>query len=323
MSAVTYFKNLANTLTVAGLATSSAFYFANSGMALPDAGATPAPGVGTPTSGGGAVLPGTGLPGGAGMVNPGAGGTGIPSIPTAPTIDPSTGQVIPNPGGGAPGTGLPGMGTPGGGVPGEGTPGTGLPGGGSPGGGGAPTNQVPPQIVNQLLLQEAIAVIQNEAPVIQAEAHGKFDEDLKLDKWDRKVRQTRQQHNLGVLYTMGIGVPLNFESAYKYFQLAADEGLPQAQFNVAIALQKGMGTPKDFVRSYKFYTLAAAQGLPGAGKARDDLAQYLSQFQIRAGSRMALGFKRQLDAKKKFVEEQREEERKLYEALGRRPPDFR
>jgi TPR repeat protein len=147
-------------------------------------------------------------------------------------------------------------------------------------------------------MAEAMRVFQAEAKLIQAEANGKFTHNVKLDKWDKKIRQVRQQHNLAVLYTMGVGVPLDFRSAYKWFKIAADEGLPEAQLNVGIALQSGMGVKKDYVGAYKYYTLAAARGLPTAAPARDNLAQFLSQFQIRAGQRMAQGFKQRLTQSK-------------------------
>ena len=169
-------------------------------------------------------------------------------------------------------------------------------------------------------MAEAMRVFQAEAKLIQAEANGKFTNNVKLDKWDKKTRQIRQQHNLAVLYTMGVGVPLDFRSAYKWFKIAADEGLPEAQLNVGIALQSGMGIQKDLVGAYKYYTLAAARGLPTAAPARDNLAQFLTQFQIRAGQRMAQGFKQRLDAKQRYVLERKQAERELYEALGRKPP---
>ena len=276
---------------------------------LPGMAVTPQPGgVGLPTG-----LP-TGLPGGAGTVN----------IPTSPTIDPSSGIPVLGAGGGGtiPGIGLPGGNLPGIGVPGAGGAPTGLPPDGStllpPG--GVSTNQVPQPIINAAIMAEAMRVFQAEAKLIQAEANGKFTGNVKLDKWDKKTRQVRQQHNLAVLYTMGVGVPLDFRSAYKWFKIAADEGLPEAQLNVGIALQSGMGVKKDYVGAYKYYTLAAARGLPTAAPARDNLAQFLSQFQIRAGQRMAQGFKHRLDAKQRYELERKQAEVELYEALGRKPP---
>ena len=191
----------------------------------------------------------------------------------------------------------------------------------APVGGGGPvsTNQAPQQANNLVLLAEAMAVVQATARLIEAEAQGKFSDEIKLDKWGKKIRQTRQQHNLGVLYLNGVGVPLDFQSAYKWFKSAAEEGLPEAQLNVGIALQSGMGVKKDMVGAYKYYSLAAAQGLPNAAQARDNLAQFLTRFQIQAGQRMAYGFMKRYKAKLKYIEERKAAERELFEALGRTP----
>ena len=251
------------------------------------------PGITPPAGGVAPGLPGvgTGLPGGVG------------TIPSAPTIDPATGQPI-----GGTGTPLPGLpGSTGGATT-------------TPPPGGVSTN-LPPQVDNAALLEEARAVVLATTMLIKAEANGKFADDVNLDKWGKRIRQVRQKHNLGVLYTSGIGVPLDFLSAYKLFKEAADEGLPQSQLNVGIALQSGMGAKKDFVGAYKYYTLAAAQGFPSAAKARDNLAQCLTRFQIQAGQRMANGFMKRHTAKQKYIQERMAAERELLEALGRTPPD--
>ena len=287
-------------------------------------GATPIPGA----TGSASTLPGmavTPLPGGGGATLP----AGLPGgVGTIPTINPATGIPVPGVGGTIPGMGIPGVTIPGTGLPGGNLPGIGVPGTGgttpgttpSPPPGGVSTNQIPQQIITAAIIAEAMRVFQAEAKLIQAEANGKFTDDLKLDKWDKKTRQTRQQHNLGVLYTRGVGVPLDFRSAFEWFKIAADEGLPEAQLNIGIALQSGMGVKKDFVGAYKYYTLAAARGLPSAAQARDNLAQFLTQFQIQAGQRMAQGFKQRLDAKLRYISERKQAERELYEALGRTPP---
>ena len=164
-------------------------------------------------------------------------------------------------------------------------------------------------------------MFQAEAKTIQAEATEDLTDYDKPDKWDKKMRQARQQHNLAVLYTMGVGMPLDFRNAYKWFKIAADEGLPESQLNVGIALQSGMGIQKDLVGAYKYYTLAAVSGkVPVAAPARDNLAQFLTQFQIRAGQRMAQGFKQRLDAKNKYIEDRKKAKRELDEKLGRKPP---
>ena len=176
-------------------------------------------------------------------------------------------------------------------------PGTGIPIGGTPPPGTTPvsTNTPPAQIqeiVTPQMIQEALRVFSRESRVIRIEAES---------------GNIRQQHNLAVLYTLGLGVPIDFQRAFMWFNKAANEGLPEAQFNVGIALQNGMGTQKDLVTSYKFYILASAQGLPAAAEARDHLAKYLNREQIETGQRMARGFMTNLERRRYF------KRRKLFE----------
>ncbi len=238
-------------------------------------------------------------------------GGGIGTIP----VNPGAGVIATNavPGGGVPGGGVPGGGVPGVGVPGVGIPGVGIP--GSPninpnsgipiGGGGTPVStNTPPakvqEIITMEMMQEAIRVFTQESRTIRQEA---------------EEGNTRQQHNLAVLYTLGLGVPLDHQTAFKWFNKAANEGLAESQFNVAIALQGGLGTRKDLVTSYKYYILAAAQGtIPSAAGARDYLAQYLNREQIESGQRMARGFLTALE-RRRYYERRRELETKRMEAI--------
>ena len=198
-----------------------------------------------------------GLPGGIGTLPP----TGIPtnSIPMIP--------------GGIPGVGAPNL-NPNTGLPIGGGPLTGLPGGAQP----VSTNA--PALITPGMMREALRVFIRESKTIQREA---------------RTGNPRQQHNLAVLYTLGIGVPLDFKRANHWFNKAALQGLPESQFNLAIAYQGGMGVRKDMVIAYKFYSLAATQGLPYASKGRDHIAQYMSRIQIETAQRMARGFQQGIE----------------------------
>jgi len=225
------------------------------------------------------MIPG-GIPGGAGTIPVNPGGALTNAVP-----------------GGVPGTGIPGAPPI--------NPATGVPiGGGVPIPGTVPvsTNIPQPQIkeiVTPEMMQEAIRVFAREAKAIRQEAES---------------GNTRQQHNLAVLYTLGLGVPLDHQTAFKWFNKAANDGLPESQFNVAIALQGGLGTRKDLVTSYKYYILASAQGLPNSAGARDHLAQYLNREQIEAGQRMARGFLTALE-RRRYYERRREREIKRMQAI--------
>jgi len=112
---------------------------------------------------------------------------------------------------------------------------------------------------------------------------------------EARAGNPRQQHNLAVLYTLGIGVPLDFKRAHHWFNKAALQGLSESQFNLAIAYQGGMGVRKDIVIAYKFYSLAATQGLNLAAAGRDHIAQFMSRVQIETAQRMARGFQQGIE----------------------------
>ena len=191
----------------------------------------------------------------------------------------------------------------GGGIPGSPAidPTTGLPPLGQ-GGGGTPvsTNNIPePQI--QIIITEEM----------YEEAMRVFIKDSKSIRREAEAGNTRQQHNLGVLYTIGLGVPLDHQKAFKWFTEAANDGLKESQFNVAIALQGGLGTRKDMVVSYKYYVLAAAQGMQNSAIARDHLATFLDREQIKTGQRMARGFIMKLERRERLAKQEESEKRRM------------
>ena len=102
------------------------------------------------------------------------------------------------------------------------------------------------EIVTPEAIQEAMRVYLQGARDIREEAESGM---------------MRQQHNLAVLYGLGLESPLTTKKAFEWYKKAADEGLPESQFNVAIAYQNGMGTRKDLVNAFKYFILASAQGL--------------------------------------------------------------
>ena len=109
------------------------------------------------------------------------------------------------------------------------------------------------------------------------------------------VRNNRRPHpvdwyNLGVMYTQGLGVPLDLREAFRCFKRAAEHGLPAAQFNLARAYSAGQGTSRNRTEAYRWWTLAALAAHPGAAGARDYIAQFMSTDQIATGQRLARAF---------------------------------
>lgn len=56
----------------------------------------------------------------------------------------------------------------------------------------------------------------------------------------------------------------HYAEAFKWFELAAKQGLSKAQLSVGYAYDKGLGVEKDQVQAVHWYALAAAQGNPQA-----------------------------------------------------------
>ena len=50
----------------------------------------------------------------------------------------------------------------------------------------------------------------------------------------------------------------------KWYRLATEQGLPEAQFNLGLAYHSGKGVKKDKTEAAKWFSLAAEQGLPEA-----------------------------------------------------------
>lgn len=74
--------------------------------------------------------------------------------------------------------------------------------------------------------------------------------------------EPRAQHNLGVMYDFGRGVPQDSARAMHWYRRAADRGLPEAQHNLGIMYQYGQGVPQDFREAAGWYRRAADQGMP-------------------------------------------------------------
>ena len=68
------------------------------------------------------------------------------------------------------------------------------------------------------------------------------------------------QHNLGIMYENGLGVPQDFAEAVKLYRLVAERGIQSAQFNLGNMYRRGLGVPQDFAEAAKWYRLAADQG---------------------------------------------------------------
>jgi len=109
----------------------------------------------------------------------------------------------------------------------------------------------------------------------------------KVEETLKDSREARQQHNLGVLYSTGIGMPLDFEKSVKWFHKAAEQGLLESQINLGIAYQVGLGVATDIINAYIWFSIASVNGSKLAPEYRDHMAQFMSRVQIEGAQRTA------------------------------------
>src|SRR4030065_430137 len=71
----------------------------------------------------------------------------------------------------------------------------------------------------------------------------------------------KAQHNLGVMYDYGRGVPQDYTEALKWYRSAAEHGIPEAQHHLALMYYQGQGVRQNYAEAGKWYRRAAEQGM--------------------------------------------------------------
>ena len=71
-------------------------------------------------------------------------------------------------------------------------------------------------------------------------------------------------------YDNGRGVAKSHQEAAKWYRLAADQGVAEAQFALGAMYEQGQGVPQDYEEAVKWWRLAAEQKL--------EVAQYNLEY---------------------------------------------
>ena len=100
------------------------------------------------------------------------------------------------------------------------------------------------------------------------------------------------QHNLGVMYFYGRGVPQNYAQAVSWYRKAAEKGDADAQHNLGFMYHHGHGVPQDYVQAHMWINLAASRETDPKQRgvsvtARDTLAAKMTREQIARAQRLA------------------------------------
>ena len=89
------------------------------------------------------------------------------------------------------------------------------------------------------------------------------------------------------MYAQGRGVPQDDQEMAKWFKMAAEQGLADAQFIFGSICANGHGVPQDYVQAYRWFTLAAQQGHQDARKLMGLIAQRMTPAQIAEAEALA------------------------------------
>ncbi len=110
--------------------------------------------------------------------------------------------------------------------------------------------------------------------VMYAGGQGVLSDYVEALKWYLLAAESgvaQAQTIVGNMYLQGSGVFPNDAEAVKWFRRAADQGDAEAQNNLGVMYANGKGVPQDYVQALMWFSLGALQS-PGSdqSKARSD-----------------------------------------------------
>ena len=88
-------------------------------------------------------------------------------------------------------------------------------------------------------------------------------------------------------YVLGQGVDQNYETALKWYKLAAEQGLEIAQYALGLMYMRGQGTSIDRTLAYMWLDITAAHGNEAARRDRNDVTGGMLRSQIETAERLS------------------------------------
>jgi TPR repeat protein len=90
------------------------------------------------------------------------------------------------------------------------------------------------------------------------------------------------------LYANGQGVAQDYKTTVKWYTLAAEQGLADAQNNLGAMYANGQGVAQDYVKAHMWYNIAAIDGRnKNAAPNRDAIARKMTAAQIARAQELA------------------------------------
>ena len=122
------------------------------------------------------------------------------------------------------------------------------------------------------------------------QGQGVNQDDKQAVKWFRLAAEqgiAQAQHNLGVMYDNGWGVRQDYQTALKWYALAAEQGNAEAQLVLGGMYFEGRGVSQDYVTAHMWANIAAVNGDKIAPKLQSLIAKEMTPVQIHAAQKRA------------------------------------
>jgi TPR repeat protein len=116
-----------------------------------------------------------------------------------------------------------------------------------------------------------------------ARAKDNYNLALKFYKKAAAEGNAQAKYNIGLLFSNGAGVALDYSEAMRWFLLASEQGLASAQFSIGTLYAQGNGVVQDFSEAITWYKLASMKNYAAA--------QYNLGFMYLEGRGVAKNYK--------------------------------
>ena len=118
-----------------------------------------------------------------------------------------------------------------------------------------------------------------------------YKEAVKWYRLSAEQGDRNAQHNLGLMYDKGQGVPQDYKETVKWFRLSAEQGYATAQFTLGLMYYQGKGVPQDYVSAHMWMNLSGSNGHEGGVKGRNALEKKMTPSQLEEAQRLARNWK--------------------------------
>ncbi|PKQ70985.1 tetratricopeptide repeat protein [Aeromonas sobria] len=108
--------------------------------------------------------------------------------------------------------------------------------------------------------------------------------------WWRKAAEqnhAQAQYRLGLMYSLGDGVPEDYRLAVVWTRQAAEQGHAKAQASLGWMYTLGQGVERDKSLAYVWHSVAVANGNTDAITSRDGFGQLLSSTELQEAQELA------------------------------------